>query len=262
MKEKISITIEKEILKKIDEYIDNITIRNRSQAIEFLARTAIGEKRTAVILSGGNEEDLKIKGLDIFRPLGKLKNETIISRAIKKLRESDFKEIYIIARHKVLTGIFDILKDGSEFGVKINYVEEKTSRGTADSLRYLKAKLKERALVVYSDIIFDNVNIEDFWNNHLNNRSSATIMLTTSSEPAHKGSVRMQGTKIIEFVQKSDADSNLVFSPIFIIEPEILEREGHSLETEIFPSLVHKGLLNGYVSSEKEKHVHSKEDLI
>lgn len=262
MKEKISITIEKDILEKIDGYVDNIIIRNRSQAIEFLARNAIGDKRIAVVLSGGNEEDLKIKGLDIFRPLGKIKNETVISKAVKKLRENDFKEIYVIARHKVLTAIFDVLKDGSEFGVKINYIEEKISEGTGDSLKYLKGKLKERALVVYSDIIFDDVNLEDLWNNHLSNKSIATIMLTTSANPSRKGSVRMQGNKIIEFVQKSRADSNLVFSPIFVIEPEVLEKQGHSLEQNIFPSLVHKGLLNGYVSSEKERHVHVKEDLM
>ena len=53
MKRKISITIEDSVLKGIDGVIDNIFIRNRSQAIEFLAKNALGEHKQAVILAGG-----------------------------------------------------------------------------------------------------------------------------------------------------------------------------------------------------------------
>src|SRR3989338_1452312 len=111
MKEKISITIDSKLLEKIDSIIDGISIRNRSQAIEFLSRSAIVEKRSAVILSGGDEKTLRLE--DSFRPLGLIKNKTVVERAIRKFRDNNFKEIFIIARHKVLTAIFDILKDGS-----------------------------------------------------------------------------------------------------------------------------------------------------
>jgi hypothetical protein len=59
MKEKISITIDNSMLKEIDNIIDNILIRNRSQAIEYLINLALGDNKTAVILCGGAEENLK-----------------------------------------------------------------------------------------------------------------------------------------------------------------------------------------------------------
>ena len=72
----------------------------------------------------------------------------------------------------------------------------------------------------------------------------------------------MEGNKVLTFTQKpKKSDIYLVFSPIFVTEPQIFEYTGTSLESEIFPNLAEKGLLNGHLSSEKEVHVHSKKDL-
>ena len=49
-KTKISITIDEKILRDIDFIVDNIYIRNRSQAIEYLAKNALEENKIAVIL--------------------------------------------------------------------------------------------------------------------------------------------------------------------------------------------------------------------
>ena len=87
-------------------------------------------------------------------------------------------------------------------------------------------------------------------------------MLTTSSKPSEKGTVRVEGNKVLTFTQKPKKSAiYLVFSPIFVTEPQIFEYSGSSLESDIFPELAEKGLLNGHLSSEKEVHVHSKKDL-
>ena len=260
-KTKISITINEKTLQDIDSIIDNIYIRNRSQAIEHLAKNALGENKTAVILLGGNEENIRISK-DEFRPTAKIKNTTVIETAIKKLRENNFKTIFIVARHKLLTRLFETLKDGTDYGVKISYIEEKSSNGTADSLRILKGRIKTNFLVVYGDIIFNKINIDELWNDHVKQNSVATIMLTTSSKPSEKGTVKVEGNKVLAFTQKpKKSDIYLVFSPIFVTEPQIFEYSGASLEFNVFPELAEKGLLNGHLSSEKEVHIHNKKDL-
>ena len=93
-KTKISITINEKTLQDIDSIIDNIYIRNRSQAIEHLAKNALGENKSAVILLGGNEERVKISK-NGYRPTAKVKNTTVIEMALKKLRENNFKSIFI-----------------------------------------------------------------------------------------------------------------------------------------------------------------------
>ena len=260
-KTKISITINEKTLKDIDSIIDNIYIRNRSQAIEHLAKNALGENKAAVILLGGNEENIKISKND-YSPTARIKNSSVIELGVKKLRENNFKSVFIVARHNLLTKLFEMLKDGADYGVKINYIEEKSSSGTADSLKLLKGRINTNFIVVYGDIIFSKINIDELWNDHIKQNSIATIMLTTSSKPSEKGTVRVEGNRVLTFEQKPrKSDIYLVFSPIFITEPQIFEYSGSSLESDVFPELADKGLLNGHLSSEKEIHIHSKRDI-
>ncbi len=261
MKRKISITIEDSILRGIDSVVDNIFIRNRSQAIEFLAKTAMGEHKQAAILAGGAEEKLKISDTE-YRITARIKNATVVEKAVKKLRENGFRDIYIVARHNVLTRVFDVLKDGSSHNVKISYVEEKESNGSADTLRLLKGKINTNFLAVYGHIIFDKVNVQELWNQHLRQGTAvATLMLTTAPNPSEKGTVKVEGNRILEFIQKpKKTDVYLVFSPIFVATPEIFNIGGSSLEYDVFPKLAEQGLLFGHTSAEKEQHVHTAAD--
>lgn len=260
-KTKISITINEKTLRDIDLIIDNIYIRNRSQAIEHLARNSLGENKSAVILLGGNEGRLRISSSE-YRPTAKIKNDSVITLGLKKLRENNFKTIFIVARHNLLTRLFDMLKDGMDYGVKIIYIEEKSSNGTADSLRLLKGRVSSNFLVVYGDIIFSKMNVDGLWNDHVKQGAVATIMLTTSPKPSEKGTVKVEGSKVLAFAQKpKKSDIYLVFSPIFAAEPRIFEYSGSSLELDVFPELAEKGLLNGHLSSGKEIHIHNKRDL-
>jgi len=261
MKQKISITINREMLKRIDSVVDNVIIRNRSQAIEHLVNNSLGENKTAVILAGGDENSMKISSSE-YRITAKLNKTTVVEKAVKKLRQNNFKNIFIIARSNILTSVFDILKDGSSYDVKINYVEEKESNGSASSLRLLNGKINTSFLVVFGDIIFDKINIEELWNQHIRQNAIATLMLTTSPTPSKKGIVKMEGIKVLKFEQKpKHSDVYIGFSSMFVSEPELLGYRGHSLEYDIFPKLAEKGLLQGHLSSEKEIHIHTKEDI-
>ncbi len=261
MKKKISITISEKTLKDIDRTVDNIFIQNRSQAIEYLANAALGENKTAVILAGGKADQLKISETE-YRPTARINSSTVCELAVKKLRENNFKSIFIVAEHKVLTSIFEILKDGSEYGVKINYIEDKENKGTATSLKLLKGKINSNFLVVYGDLIFSKINIEEIWKQHIMTKSIATLMLTTSPTPSKKGIVKIEGNKILAFEQKpKKTDIYLGFSSIFIADPQLLNYDGTSLEYEVFPKLAERGLLSGHLSSEKEVHIHTKADV-
>jgi NDP-sugar pyrophosphorylase family protein len=261
MKQKVSVTIEDSVLKDIDAVVDNITIRNRSQAIEFLARNALGDRKAAVILSGGDEGKLAI-GSE-YRITARVGGSTVIERALRKLRENGFRDVYIVARQKVLTRVFDLIRDGSGYSVSVQYVEEKEGTGSGDTLKLVKGKVHTNFLVVYGHIIFDKINIESIWNKHMRQHAVATLMLTTSAKPQEKGTVSMEGDKILEFVQKpKKTDVHLVFSPLFVASPDVFNYTRGRLEYEVFPRLAKLGLLQGHVSSEKEVHIHSEKDMV
>lgn len=259
------------ILKAIDAMVDNIYIRNRSQAIEHLVTASIGENKTALILAGGDEEKMRLSDKE-YRLTANLGKTTLVEAAIKKLKDSGFRNIIVIARHNILTAVFDLVKDGTSYGVKIKYIEEKASNGSAESLRIAKGVIKNTFLVVYSDLIFNKVNLEELWQDHLKQRSTATLLLSTSptpptravkeTQPTKKGVVTVEGSRIVKFEQTPKEKEYLGFSSIFVAEPEIFEYEGKSIEDDIFPKLAEKGLLKGRLSSEKPIHVHSRKDII
>jgi len=153
MKEKVTITIDKKILRNVDAFIDRLYIRNRSQAIESLLEKRMDENKTAVILATGPSENLRISK-DEFRATARIGKTTTIEFAIKNLRQNNFKKIFIVGEQPVLTAIFSLIGDGRKYGISIKYVDEENSPGTADSLRLLKDELKTTFLVVFGDIVF------------------------------------------------------------------------------------------------------------
>ena len=259
MKEKISITLDEGIIREIESLIDGIKIRNKSQAIEFLIRKSLAEKRVAVILAGGPEDKLKIN--NIYKPLVKLNKGTVIEAALEKLRKNKFIDVFIVGRKNILSEIFKKIGDGSRYGVSVQFVEEtespkKTLLDTARTLKLLKEKIKRPFLCLNCDIIFDYT-LGRVWNFHIKSGCIATVLLKTSKTPGKYSVVELEGNKIIRFVEKpKKAESYLVYTGMFIAEPEIFSEPGNSLEYEVFPKLAKRGSLSGYVCSGTSEHIH------
>lgn len=266
MKQKISITINEKILRDIDSVIDNIFIRNRSQAIEHFIKKALKETKTAVILASDSKslESEKLKN----RYALKIDHSTIIEKQIKRLADCGFKNIYIVADHNTLTNIFKIIGDGSDHNVKIEFVNEESQEGTASALKNIKGKIKTTFLVIQCDLVIDKINLLELWKQHLEDKSTATIIVSSMVIPKNKrlfGHVTMQGRKILSFIQspkQKDLRSSLFFAGVFVIEPEIFSYPGKSLEHDIFPELAKRKLLGGHVSGDDHLHIHTYEDLL
>lgn len=262
MKQKISITINDKILRDVDSMVDNILIRNRSQSFEYLIKEAFKETKIAVMLAGDTpSKDDKLKN----RYSLKINHSTIIEKAIRKLSDSGFKTIYIIADHSTLTNIFKIVGDGSDYKVKIHFVNEEIQEGTGSALKLLKGKIKTTFLMVQSDIIFDDVNLLELWQNHQKETAIATMLICSNIIPGNKsifGYVDLQGNKVLSYIEKPRyRKSSIFFGGILIAEPEIFSYPGKSLERDIFPELAKRRLFNGQMTSIDHLHINNQEDL-
>lgn len=248
-------------IKEVDSMVNGISIRNRSQAIEFLVNKSLGENKIAVILAGGSEKNIKIG--DQYKPTLKIGDKTVIESGIKKLRENGFKDIYIIARRNVLTKIFKVIGNGESYGVNVEFIEEKKTSGSAESLRLLKGKVKKTFLVVYCDIIFNEINLKALWREHVRQKSITTLLISSSTIAREEvGTVKMEGGRIVEFVEKpKEPESYVFFSGVFVSDPEILEYGGSSLEKDVFSQLVERGLISGHLSSKKYLHLDKEGDI-
>jgi NDP-sugar pyrophosphorylase family protein len=261
MKKKISITLNEKTLDDIDALIDYIYVRNRSQAIELLVNNALGDNKVAVILAGGPIDELKISK-DEYRITAKIKKTTLIESMIAKLKEEGFTKLFLVARKEIINSVFSLVQNGSKYGVSIDYVEETNSNGTADSLKHIRGKVNSNFLVVYGDIIFNDLDLDELWSEHIKRKGIATLLLTTTPDPSKKGVVKIEGSKIKEFIQKpKTSEVYLGFSSLFVAQPELLDQIGSSLESDVFPNLAIKDLLNGYLSTTKILKLKSKKDI-
>jgi NDP-sugar pyrophosphorylase family protein len=268
MKNKISITINEKVLRDVDSIVDNIFIRNRSQAVEFLVEKALEVNKIAVILAGEGRGN--VPGRIKNRYALKIGSQTIIEKAIKKLSDSGFKKVYIVANHEILTKIFNIIGDGSDRKMNIEFINEELEEGSASALKLLKGKVNSTFLLVQFDVIFDDVSINDLWKQHIQEKSVVTmrvcsnILPTNSKETVRFGRVVLQGNKVNSYIEKpvgKNFSSSIFFAGILVAEPEIFDFYGKSLELEVFPELARRGLLGGCMSSVEHLHIHNKEDL-
>ena len=178
----------------------------------------------------------------------------ILEYQIDLLREAGVREIVMLIGH-LGEKIKYHFGDGSKFGVRIVYVEQKQALiGTAYALHLAKNLLGEKSFVVlYGDVLAE-ISLSDFIHQHIASGSSATIALTSLKEPGEYGMTRLRGQKIVEFVEKPggrDEFSYVVNAGIFCFSPTIFGslpgNKNASLEKEVFPRLAREEQLNGYI---------------
>lgn len=252
MKKRICVTVDKGLIQKIDDQIDNKRIKNRSHAIELLLSKSMGDHvpKLAVILAGGKGTRLRPLTYIIPKALIPIRGRTITEHIFDLFKKYEIYDVMIAVGHmrhriKIFFG------DGKRFGMNVKYIEEKKPLGTAGPLRMARKYLKETFIVSNGDELKD-IDIADMYNSHKRNNALVTIALTTVSDPSRYGVAKLSGNKILQFIEKpkkEEAPSNLINSGFYIIEPEVLNMipKGFAmLEKDIFPKLAKMGRLYGY----------------
>ncbi len=256
-KERISLTIDKTLLKDVDSIVDGNFIRSRSHAFEYLLRKALGFKkiRKAFILAGGKGTRLRPITYEIPKPMVPIRGRPLLEHTIDLLKKYEIRDIVLsigFLGHKIK----EHFGNGSKFGVKITYVEEDSPRGTAGALRLAKELLSDGDFIMINGDNLFNIDLDNMARDHFNNKTIATIALTSVSDPTKYGVARLQGNRILEFIEKpslEEAPSRLINAGVYIFSPKIFDyipdKEFSMIETEVFPKLIQDKQFSGYVMS-------------
>lgn len=254
-RDRITITIRKDLLRSLDRTIDKQRVRNRSHAIEVaLSRILDSEAKQAVILASGAGVKMRPFTYEIPKPLIPVNGQPLLEYGLAILRDHGIKDIVITVSH-LADKITDNFGDGKKMGLNITYVHEKKRSGTGGALRACKKHLDPAPFIMlYSDILF-NLDLTEFLDLHQQNKSAlGTLALTSVADPSAYGAVKLRGSKIVEFSEKPLVDndvSHLVFAGCAAFNHSIFSRlsksKSHlSLEKDIFPKLIRQGCLYGY----------------
>ncbi len=249
---KISLRIEPTVLRGIDNIVDNVIIKNRSDAIRSLVKKSMDKERTAVILSKGTDtkyfnvdDRMKLENGE-YNITAKLPNKkTLVEEQIELLRNNGFKKIFIISLPEIIIKIKDILGKRNY----IKYIENNKGLKTMDALRLLKGMVDYDFLCFFGHD-YPNMDLNEILNEHVNNHRYATINMTWGSSEA-KSYLKVNGTKIVYFEEKSSKVPHLTFNSVFVLNPRFLDEKGHSLVYDVFPRVAKRGLLNGFITDHR-----------
>ncbi|MDI6778522.1 MAG: sugar phosphate nucleotidyltransferase [Patescibacteria group bacterium] len=261
-RQRLTITLDDQLLRKIDKRVDGHKIRNRSHAIEALLNDKLQSKilKKAIVLGGGH--GIEFEGKTISKLLLPIDGKTLIEKNIEILKEHGITDL-ILSLGGLADQIREKLGDGSKYGIKVIYFER--DRGTAGVLRQAKSILDETFLMMNGDIYLENIDLLDMYDFHKNHKAKASILLTTVNDPSLFGSVLLKGDMITKFSEKPKAKesySHLINGGVYLFEPEVCSMvtpETISLEGNVFPRLSEEKKLYGYFLDTRWIHLHDEE---
>src|SRR3989344_3880393 len=136
MKERITITLDDNIIQDIDSIIDNNKIQNMSHAISVLLRKALGGQipRKALILCGGKGTRLRPITYEIPKVLIPIQGKTIVEHLFELFKKYGVTDITLSIGY-LKEKVKEYFGNGSRFGINISYIEEDGALGTAGPIK-------------------------------------------------------------------------------------------------------------------------------
>jgi glucose-1-phosphate thymidylyltransferase len=134
------------------------------------------------------------------------------------------KEILIIVNKGQLSQFRKILFDGKRFGIKINYIEQKTPRGLPDAF-ILGEKFigKDNVALILGDNFFYAQSLTKKLQNCLKISSGCKILLHPVNKPELYGIATIKRKKIIKLVEKpKKTQSNLAVTGLYFFDNKVV----------------------------------------
>ncbi|HEY9206981.1 MAG TPA: bifunctional sugar-1-phosphate nucleotidylyltransferase/acetyltransferase [Candidatus Methanoperedens sp.] len=173
----------------------------------------------AVILAAG--KGTRMGPLTENRPkvMLPIANRPILEHIIVTMKAAGIREFLIVVGY-LKEKITDHFKDGSGFGVKIDYIEQKAQKGTADAIMVAGNSIHERFLVTNGDVLAGISDIRKI----ANARGDVILAAKKVASPQEYGILFVNGKKVEKLVEKPrESRSDLANAGIYVFEPSIFD---------------------------------------
>ena len=210
----------------------------------------------AVILVGGEGTRLRPLTSTIPKPVVALVDRPLMAYMFEWLHGHGVDDVIMSCGFKA-TKVRDVLGDGSQYGIRLRFVEEPDPRGTAGALKFAEEFLEERFLMLNGDVLTD-LDLSAQIAQHEATGATGTLALVPVPDPSSYGLVRLREDDAVEeFLEKPSPDAvldtNLISAGAYVLERSVLDLiapdRNVSIEREIWPALVDQGLY-GYVDDD------------
>ena len=215
----------------------------------------------ALILAGGEGTRLRPLTSTIPKPVVPLVGRPFISYMLVWLRDHGVDDV-ILGCGFMADRVRAVLGDGSEFGIRLRYLEEPRPLGTGGALKFAEDLLDERFFMLNGDTLTD-LDLTAQLEAHERTSARVTLALVPVADPSAYGLVRLDDdgavTAFVEKPSPDQVDTNLINAGAYIIERSVLDGmppagTNVSIERDVFPTLVGRGLVRARVQRLLARH--------
>lgn len=177
----------------------------------------------AVILAAGEGKRCRPLTLTRSKVMLPVANKPILEHVISALVKNDIQDIILVVGYEK-ERIMDYFEDGLNFGVKIEYIEQKAQIGTAHAIsqaRQMIGQDEENFIVVNGDNIIGPDAIYDLISGA---QGDATILTCKKDDVSNYGVIVAKGKSVKEIIEKPKTlVSHLINTGIYLFRPDIFE---------------------------------------
>lgn len=173
----------------------------------------------ALIMAGGLGTRLRPLTYDLPKPMLKVGAKPILETIIDQLKSFGFINIIISVNYKSEI-IKEYFKDGSSFGVKISYIEEKKRMGTAGAIKLAKDYLVKDFFVINGDIL-TKLNFLSFMNHHIEDNNLITVSTRKHDFQVPYGVLDIDGSKV-NLIKEKPTYNFFINAGMYCLNPEVI----------------------------------------
>ncbi len=207
----------------------------------------------AMILAAGLGTRLQPLTSTISKPMVQLVGRPCMEYTVRLLKKYGVEDI-MVNLHYYPEIIKNYFKDGSAFGLNINYSYEKELLGTAGGLKKVEDFFAGDTVLIISGDGLTDINIRNFYEFHKDKGCIATLALKEVGNPELYGVVKLNNSIIDVFQEKpkkEEAISNLANTGIYMFEPQVFDYipadSFYDFGRQLFPEFVEKKIdMAGY----------------
>ena len=178
-----------------------------------------------IILAGGTGTRLDPLTISYSKQLIPVYDKPLIYYPLSTLINLNIKEILIIVNRNQITNFKNLLGNGKDFGLKINYTIQNKPNGIAESFIIAEKFIKNDpvALILGDNIFYGQDLLHDI--NKFDITNSGIIFLYQVNNPSHYGVANIKNNKINKIIEKpKKIISNYAVTGLYIYDNSVIQK--------------------------------------
>ncbi|NVJ54181.1 MAG: CBS domain-containing protein [Campylobacteraceae bacterium] len=175
-----------------------------------------------IIMAGGLGTRLGELTKDTPKPMLTVGNKPMIEHIIDMFIYYGFKEFILSVNYKSEV-IKNYFKDGTNFGINIEYIEETKRLGTGGALSLINTNIEDSFFVINGDVL-SSVNYLELLNFHILNKSLATMCIIKNNYEIPYGVVESDNENNIINIKEKPVYDFFINAGIYVLNPYVLKK--------------------------------------